>query len=75
MKFIELKKRLQEKVDNVYLISGCDRFLCFKALEQISGKLDLQLPDMNSVTMTPSLKEAGSIPQKFHSVVWKGKPL
>ncbi|MBQ9790563.1 MAG: DNA polymerase III subunit delta [Clostridia bacterium] len=61
MKFIELKKKLMEKVDNVYLISGGDRFLCFKALEQIQAKLGLQIPDMNSVTMSGENLEARTI--------------
>lgn len=51
MKFIELKKRLTEKIDNVYLISGSDRFLCFKALEMIENALNISIKDMNSVTM------------------------
>ena len=51
VKFIELKKKLAEKISNVYLISGNDRFLCYKALEQIEKKLALSLPDMNSVVM------------------------
>jgi len=51
MKFVELKKRLGEKLDNVYLISGSDRYLCFKALEMIELAAHISIKDMNSVTM------------------------
>jgi len=51
MKFVELKKRLAEKIEPVYLISGSDRFLCFKALELIENALNITIKDMNSVTM------------------------
>ena len=51
MKFVELKKRLAEKIDNVYLISGSDRFLCFKALEMIEKALNITIKDMNSVVI------------------------
>ena len=33
------------------------------------------VPFPNQQEVLPSLKEAGSIPQKFHSIVWKGKAL
>lgn len=50
MKFVELKKSLNN-LQNVYLISGEDRFLCYNALEQIVSACNLTLPEMNSVTM------------------------
>lgn len=50
MKYIELKKSLQN-LQNVYLISGEDRFLCYNALEQITNACGLAVPEMNSVTM------------------------
>jgi len=52
MKFVELKKRLENKIDSVYLISGADRFLCYKSLEMIEKKAGVQLKDMNSVTLS-----------------------
>jgi len=60
MKFVELKKKLVDKIENVYLISGNDRFLCYKALELVQNKLDISFPDMNSVTLsgeTTNVKE------------------
>lgn len=51
MKFVELKKNIAEKIEPVYLISGSDRFLCFKALEMIENALNISIKDMNSVTM------------------------
>ena len=51
MKFIDLKKKLAQTVDNVYLISGSDRFLCYKALEAIEKRLNISIPDMNSVIL------------------------
>lgn len=61
MKFVELKKKLVERVEPVYLISGNDRFLCFKALEQIEKKLGIAFPDMNSVTMQGDSKDMKEI--------------
>ena len=60
MKFVELKKHLENKIDPVYLISGADRFLCYKALEMIENKANISILDMNSVTLsndTISVKE------------------
>lgn len=51
MKFVELKKNIAEKIEPVYLISGSDRFLCFKALEMIENALNISIKDMNSVVM------------------------
>lgn len=50
MKFVELKKSLN-KLDNVYLIAGEDRFLCYNALEQILSACKLSMPEMNYVNM------------------------
>lgn len=50
MKFAELKKSLIT-LQNVYLISGEDRFLCYNALEQIVSACDLSIPEMNQVNM------------------------
>lgn len=50
MKFVELKKTLN-RLENVYLISGEDRFLCYNALEQILSACKLSMPEMNYVTM------------------------
>lgn len=50
MKFIELKKSLNT-LQNVYLISGEDRFLCYSALDQITKACNLTIPEMNSVSM------------------------
>ncbi len=49
MKFLELKKSLNN-LQNVYLISGEDRFLCYNALEQITSACNLTMPEMNSET-------------------------
>ena len=61
MKFVELKKQLEEKIDLVYLISGSDRFLCFKALEMIEKKLNISIKDMNSVTLLGDQVDAKNI--------------
>ena len=50
MKFIELKKSLNN-LQNVYLISGEDRFLCYSALEQIIAACNLTISEMNLVNM------------------------
>ena len=51
MKFVELKKHLSAKKANVYLISGSDRFLCFKALDLIEKSINISIVDMNSVVI------------------------
>ena len=61
MKFIELKKSLNEKLNNVYLISGSDRYLCFKALEMIENAACITILDMNSVTMLGDQVDAKAI--------------
>ncbi len=48
MKYIELTKSLS-KLDNIYLISGEDHYLCYDALEKIKNAINLSMPDMNSV--------------------------
>lgn len=50
MKFVELKKSLNN-LQNVYLISGEDRFLCHNALQQIISACNLSMPEMNYVAM------------------------
>ncbi len=50
MKFVELKKSLN-KLNNIYLINGEDRFLCHNALEQILSACGLSMPEMNYVNM------------------------
>lgn len=52
MKYVELKAKLKDKIDNAYLISGEDRFLCFDALQKIEDALGLTIKDMNSVTIS-----------------------
>lgn len=51
MKFVDLKKDLQNGIRSAYLISGNDRFLCFSALEQIKQALNISLPELNFVVM------------------------
>ena len=51
MKYIELKKNLKEKLENIYLISGDDRYLCFDALKKIETCAGIQFKDLNSVTL------------------------
>ena len=51
MKYIELKKNLKEKLENIYLISGDDRYLCFNALKKIETCAGIQFKDLNSVTL------------------------
>ena len=52
MKYIELKQKLKTKIDNTYLISGNDRYLCFDALRKITDAVGIQIKDMNSVTLS-----------------------
>ena len=42
MKYIELKAKLKEGIDNNYLIFGEDRFLCFDALKKIEETAQIQ---------------------------------
>lgn len=51
MKFVDLKKDLQNGIRPAYLISGNDRFLCFSALEQIKQAVNISLPELNFVIM------------------------
>lgn len=52
MKYIELKASLKNKIENAYLISGDDRYLCYDALKKIEDSLSITLKDMNSVTIS-----------------------
>ena len=47
MKYIELKAKLKDKIDNCYLIYGDDRFLCFDALKKIEDSVCISIKDMN----------------------------
>lgn len=47
MKFVELSKKLKEKVEFVYVLSGKDVFLKQRALEMIKNTLGFSLPEMN----------------------------
>ena len=53
MKFIELKKELENKVCPAYLISGNDRFLCYSALDLIkkaaNNKSGSKVPNKDKV--------------------------
>lgn len=51
MKFIELKKHLQDSLDNIYLIEGDDRFVVNNALMQIENKVKLNMPEVNRVVI------------------------
>lgn len=51
MKYIELKNNLKNKLENSYLISGDDRYLCFDALKKIEESVQVQFKDMNSVVL------------------------
>ena len=52
MKYIELKASLKNKIENAYLISGDDRYLCYDALKKIEDALSITIKDMNSVTIS-----------------------
>ena len=52
MKFIELKKDLENKIRPAYLISGNDRFLCYSALDTIKKALNISFVEMNEVIMS-----------------------
>lgn len=52
MKYIELKASLKNKIENAYLISGDDRYLCYDALKKIEDSLSITIKDMNSVTIS-----------------------
>ena len=52
MKYIELKTKLKQGINNTYLIFGDDRYLCYDALKKIEGALSLSIVDMNSVTIS-----------------------
>lgn len=50
MKFVELKRNL-DRLNNVYLISGEDRYLCYSALSMIENAANINLPDMNKIVL------------------------
>jgi len=50
MKFVELKKSLSN-LERAYVIGGDDRFLCYNALEQIEKTCNLQMADLNKVSL------------------------
>ncbi len=52
MKYTELKANLKNSLNNVYLIFGEDRFLCFDALKKIEETANITIADMNSVTIS-----------------------
>jgi len=52
MKYIDLKKQLKTKIENVYIIYGDDRYLCFDALKKIESALEIQIKDMNNITLS-----------------------
>ncbi len=52
MKYVELKASLKNKVENAYLISGDDRYLCYDALKKIEDSLAITIKDMNSVVIS-----------------------
>lgn len=52
MKYIELKQSLKNKIENAYLITGDDRYLCFDALKKIESSINISIKDMNSVTIS-----------------------
>ena len=52
MKYIELKASLKNKIENAYLISGDDRYLCYDALKKIEDSLSITIKDMNSVVIS-----------------------
>lgn len=47
MKFVELKKTLKNKIDNVYILSGSDRFLQSKSMKLISSNCVDNFLEMN----------------------------
>lgn len=47
MKYIELKSKLKETIENNYLIFGEDRYLCFDALKKIEEAININIQDMN----------------------------
>lgn len=51
MKYIDLKKNLKNGLENAYLIYGEDRYLCYDALKKIQDKAELNLSDMNVITL------------------------
>ncbi len=52
MKYIELKASLKSKIEQAYLISGDDRYLCYDALKKIEDALSITIKDMNTVTIS-----------------------
>lgn len=52
MKYIELKQNLKSRLENAYLITGDDRYLCFDALKKIESAVAIQIKDMNYVVIS-----------------------
>ena len=52
MKFIDLKKEINKNINQAYLISGNDRFLCYSALDTIKKALNITMPDLNMVVLS-----------------------
>jgi len=52
MKFIELKKSLEKKIEPAYLITGNDRFLCYSALDTIKKALNITMKDLNEIILS-----------------------
>lgn len=52
MKYVDLKQSLKNKIDNAYLITGDDRYLCFDALKKIEARVNIQIRDMNYVVIS-----------------------
>lgn len=52
MKYTELKASLKQKLENIYLIFGEDRYLCFDALKKIQDAATINITDMNAVTIS-----------------------
>ena len=61
MKYVELKASLKNKIENAYLISGEDRYLCFDALKKIESSLCIMIKDMNSVVISGESSTARDI--------------
>ena len=61
MKYVELKASLKNKIENAYLISGEDRYLCFDALKKIESSLGILIKDMNSIVISGESSTARDI--------------
>ena len=61
MKYVELKANLKSKIENAYLISGDDRYLCYDALKKIGDALSITIKDMNMVEISGESSNAKDI--------------